>query len=163
MSLQPLLKRLYGIIVIILIGLCFIAFNPDNAVLIPVGVTATNLQQILILLGLGGLPGILVWSSREVKKLRATSFTGDRLTRYSKVLYVRLAVFTSIGLYTLLVQYLTQMKGALMFMMVVFVLFIFVWPTKGRFKTELGDETGADDGTEAVNQDEDEVTEEKTE
>ncbi len=156
MSLQPLFKRLYWISVIVLIALCFIAFNPDNAVLIPAGVMATNLQQILVLLGLGGLPGVLVWSSREVKKLKAASFEGDRLSRYSKIVYIRLAVFSGIGFYALLVQYLTQMKGAFMFMMVVFVLFVFVWPTKARFESELGDET--DNNKEMVDENPDEVS-----
>lgn len=140
MGLQPLFKRLYWISIILLIALCFIAFNPDNAILLPKGVAATNLQQILVLLGLVGLPGVLVWSSREVKKLKADTFKGDRLLRYRTIVYVRWAVFTGIGLYALLVQYLTQMKGALMFMMVVFVLFAFVWPTKARFETEMGDD-----------------------
>ena len=141
MSLQPLFKRLYWVIVILLIALSFIAFTPNNAAPMLTGVVATNLQQILVLLGLGGLPGVLVWSSREVKKLKAASFTGDKLAHYRKILYVRLAVFSVIGFYALLVQYLTQMKGALMFMMVIFVLFAFVWPSKARFETELEEET----------------------
>jgi uncharacterized membrane protein YhaH (DUF805 family) len=157
MSLQPLFKRLYWMIVILLIALSFIAFNPDHAVPLLTGVVATNLQQILVLLGLGGLPGVLVWSSREVKKLKAASFTGDKLAQYRKVLYIRLAVFSVIGFYGLLVQYLTLMKGALMFMMVVFVLFAFVWPSKARFETEMGEDTATDE------EGEQEEPEEKTE
>lgn len=141
MNVQPLFIRLYRLAVIILIALCFVVFNPDNGNPIVTGVVATNLQQILVLLGLGGLPGVLVWSSREVKKLKTATYTGDKLARYRKVVYVRLAVFFAVGLYALLVQYLTAMKGGLMFMMVVFVLFVFVWPSKARFEAEMGDET----------------------
>jgi hypothetical protein len=158
MSLQPLFKRLYWVIVILLIALSYIAFNPDNAKPVLTGMTAINLQQILVLLGLGGLPGVLVWSSRKVKKLKSVPFSGDKLVDYRKVLYVRLAVFSVIGFYGLLVQYLTQMKGALMFMMVIFVLIAFVWPSKARFEAELGEETATNE--EDIEMDEKEVDEE---
>lgn len=137
MNLQPFFNRLYWIVVLVLIILCFVVFSPGQVSPVLSGVTATNLQQVLVLLGLGGLPGVLLWSNRQVKRLKDLPSKDDRSTRYRMILYVRLAVYTLIAFYTLLVQYLTQMKGALMFMMVVFVLFAFVWPTKARFETEL--------------------------
>jgi len=155
MSLQSLFNRLYLMIILLLIVLCVVAFNPDNVTHVLSGVAATNLQQILVLLGLGGLPGLLIWSSREVKKLKVIPLMENRIARYRVILYVRLAVFAFIGLYIILMQFLTQMVGAFMFMMVVFVLFAFVWPTKARFETELAEEE-AKDG-EAIDDEEEEI------
>lgn len=140
MSLQFLFNRLYWMIILLLIVLSYFAFNPENADPVLSGVIATNFEQVLVLLALGGLPGVLVWSSRQVKKMKAIPSMDDRLARYKKVLYVRLAVFALLGFYVLLMQFLTKMDGAFMFLMVVFVLFAFVWPTKARFETELGEE-----------------------
>lgn len=136
-------------VILALIVLSFFAFNPDNVLPGLSAITATNLQQILILLGLTGLPGVLIWSSKQVRKLKNVSSEIEKLARYTVILYVRLVVYTLIGLYTLVVQYLTHMNGALMFMMIVFVLFVFVWPTKARFEAELSDDkhTTNDDET----------------
>jgi len=163
MNLQPLFNRLYWMIILLLIILSIVAFNPGNAVQVLSGVAATNLQQILLLLGLGGLPGVLVWSSRQVKKMKAVPSMDERLTRYRVVLYVRLVVFSVIGLFVLLVQFLTQMKDSFMFLMVVFVLFSFVWPTKARFETELAEEeaiNGEEEEEEVDEKDDDEEEEE---
>jgi hypothetical protein len=137
MSFQKKCRFIYTLVFVLLLLGSFIAFNPASTFPKLNGLTSTNLQQLLILAGLGGLPGVLVWSSKQVKLLKKNPDDSKRLETYKRIVWIRLAVFTLLGLFSLLLQLFTSMSGGFMFMMVILVLFVFIWPTKNRMNAEM--------------------------
>jgi len=131
-------KRYYVITLLVLIALAVLAFHPMTSTWPQLSkLSAVNLQQIVILLSLGGLPGVLVWSSRSVKSLKNESDDAKRLARYTKIVYIRLAVFATLAVLILTLQAFTHMNAVLMMFMLVMVLFLFIWPTQARFDSEI--------------------------
>ena len=99
--------------------------------------TATiNLQQLLVLSLLGGIPGALVWTKNKMKTLVDISNIEKRLKQYKKYVRIRQSVFFVLGLFILFVHVFSIMKGALMLFMVVVALCFFIVPTRGRLNTE---------------------------
>lgn len=131
-------KRVYTIVLLLLVALAVLAFHPMTATWPQLsGLSAINLQQVVLLMCLGGLPGVLVWSSRGVKSLAKEVNSEQRMARYTRIVYTRLGVFFILGMLMLVVQAFTHLKGILMMFMVLMVLFLFIWPTRGRFDTEM--------------------------
>ncbi len=95
-----------------------------------------NLQQLLILCLLGGIPGILVWSKNKMKTLAEISDIGERLKLYRKYAFLRQSVFFALGLFTLLIHVFTMMENALVLFGVLILLCMFIVPTKGRLEEE---------------------------
>lgn len=162
-------KRIYVLTLLALIALAVLAFHPITSTWPQLSkLTAINLQQIVILLSLGGLPGVLVWSSRRVKALKKETEGVDRLARYTSIVYTRLAVFATVAVLVLALQVFTHMNATLMMFMVVMVLFLFIWPTNARFDNEMNadqpaSESPADEASdeEEGNPEEEEEEEEK--
>jgi len=140
MNIQHLYKRLYSLALLFVAILAFFVFNPSNPLPGLSPLAATNLQQLLIMMGLAGLPGMLVWSSKEVNRLKKVTDETERLNRYKRIVLVRLGVLTGLALLTLLVYYATHMNGALMYLLILLVMFVFVWPTRSRFEAEIPEE-----------------------
>jgi|WetSurMetagenome_2_1015567.scaffolds.fasta_scaffold230475_2 hypothetical protein len=110
-----------------------------------------NLQQLLVLCMLGGIPGILIWSKNKMKDLVEISDIGVRLKLYEKYAYIRQSVFFFLGFSALLMQVVTAMKGALILFLVVFCLCMFIVPTRNRLLAEtslMESEPEVEDGTE---------------
>jgi len=95
-----------------------------------------NLQQLLILCLLGGIPGILFWSKNKMKTLAEISDIGERLKLYSKFAFIRQSVFFALALFTLLIHIFTVMENALVLFGVLILLCVFIIPTIGRLEEE---------------------------
>jgi len=95
-----------------------------------------NLQQVLILCMLGGIPGILVWSRNKLKTLAEIADISERLKLYCKYIYIRQSVFFALAFFTLFIMAFTIMSGAFLLFWVVICLCMFIAPTKGRIVTE---------------------------
>lgn len=100
--------------------------------------TSINIQQLLILLVLVCTPGVLVWSKKKVKLLRVVESLEYRLKEYNKIELIRLVVFGILGLLTIIVQLLSDLTGIAMLFLIILCLFLFIWPTTGRFEQETG-------------------------
>jgi len=140
MELQKTFKRIYLLTFCVILLLMVPAFHPGIVLPKLDQTSAMNLQQLLILLGLVGFPGVLIWSSKKVKTLKRLDSEEERLKQYKTVVITRLVVFTAISLFALFMQLFTAMKGAFMFMMIILVLFMFIWPTFARFVSETSTE-----------------------
>lgn len=112
---------------------CFIANYPFPKLKASLSV---NLQQLLILCLLGGIPGILVWTKNKLKTLAEISDLGKRLRMYEKYVHIRQSIFFILGFFVLFMQVFTSMKGALMLFCVVVCICVFIIPTRGRLVNE---------------------------
>jgi len=124
---------IWFLILLVLGGICFttnLPFPRLNNML------AINLQQLLILCLLGGIPGVLVWSRKKMKMLVQVGNVSDRLKLYEEYVYIRQSVFFILGLFILFMHAFTTMKSALMLFFVVVCLCMFIIPTRGRLETE---------------------------
>jgi hypothetical protein len=140
MELLKTFKRIYvvSIIAIVLSGI-MVYWLKLNLTVPTFGKTLSyNIQQILIILVLIGLPGVLLWSSKQVKILKEIDAMEERLDGYKKVLKTRLLIYSILAFITLFIQLFTQMEGVGMFFMIILVMFVFIWPTRGRFMAETG-------------------------
>jgi hypothetical protein len=108
-------------------------------------IAAINLQQALILLVLIGLPGVLFWSNKKVINIKKVESFEIRLKEYSGIVNARLLVFTGLGLFTIIVQLLTELKGLEMLFLVIICFFMFIWPTRSRLEQETGIINGEED------------------
>jgi hypothetical protein len=97
---------------------------------------SVNLQQLLVLVLLTGIPGILVWSKNKMKMLSEISDISSRLRLYKKYVQIRQSVFFILGFFILFIQVFTSMKGAVMLFCVVICICLFIIPTKGRLEME---------------------------
>jgi hypothetical protein len=97
---------------------------------------AINLQQLLVLCMLGGIPGVLIWSRNKMKNLAEISDIAGRLKLYGKYVCIRQSVFFFLGFFVLLMQLLTAMKGTLALFLVVICLCMFIVPTRKRLLAE---------------------------
>lgn len=95
-----------------------------------------NLQQLLILCLLGGIPGALVWTRNKIKTLTELKDIAKRLKRYEYFVRVRQTIFFVLGFFILFLHTFTRMNGAFMLFMVVVLLCMFIVPTRGRLETE---------------------------
>lgn len=140
MELLKTFKRIYivCIVVIVLSGI-MVYWLKFNLIIPAFGKALSyNIQQVLIILVLIGLPGVLLWSSRQVKILKGTDAMERRLDGYKKVLKTRLLIYSILAFLTLFIQLFTQMEGVGMLFMIILVMFVFIWPTRGRFIAETG-------------------------
>lgn len=103
--------------------------------------TRINLQQILVMLAMIGIPGMLVWSKKEVARIRLLPDLPVRRKRYQKVLYLRLAVLIVLAVFSLIVHLLTAMPGGMMLYAALLLMFLFIWPTKSRMSHEMGEKS----------------------
>lgn len=99
-------------------------------------VLSVNLQQVLIVALLAGIPGGLVWSKDKMKELESISNIPARLKLYKKYALIRQSIFILLGFLTLTMHLLTVMKGALMLFAVVVLLCAFIAPSRSRMETE---------------------------
>ena len=97
-----------------------------------------TLQSVLLLLMLGGLPGIFIWFRNKMKDLLAETDIERRLNRYETYSRIRQALFFVFGLLVLSMYVFTNMKGAPMLFLVVVVLSMFILPSRGRLLMEAG-------------------------
>lgn len=100
-----------------------------------------NLQQVLVMLAMLGIPGMLVWSKKEVARIRLLPDLPVRQRRYQKVLYLRLAVLIVLAVFSLIVHLLTAMPGGMMLYAALLLMFLFIWPTKSRMSHEMGEKS----------------------
>jgi hypothetical protein len=112
---------------------CFITKYPFPKLDVALSV---NLQQLLVLVLLTGIPGILVWSKNKMKMLSEISDISSRLRLYKKYVQIRQSVFFILGFFILFMQIFTSMKGAVMLFCVVICICLFIIPTKGRLEME---------------------------
>lgn len=97
-----------------------------------------SLQSILLLLLLGGLPGVFIWFRNKMTALTKVSDIEKRLVKYEGYSRIRQAVFFVFGLLILFMYVFTVMKGAPMLFLMVLVLSMFILPSRGRLMMETG-------------------------
>lgn len=136
LSTQKKLKTRFTVWFSVLIGVgawCFLSDVVFPKMDASIGV---NLQQVLILCMLGGIPGVLVWSKKKMRQLVDVADISDRLRRYAHYVQIRQTVFFSLGFAVLFLYVFSVMNGAFMLFMVVVCLCVFIVPTKGRLELE---------------------------
>lgn len=101
-----------------------------------------NLQQIVVLCVIGGIPGVLYWSKKKVTTLKTFESDEEKIKAYGKIVLARLMVFDFLGILTFFVCVSTDLKGSIMLYGIILLLFMFIWPTEGRFiqETEINPE-----------------------
>ena len=124
---------LWYFVLIVSGAFCFITKYPFPKLNV---VLSVNLQQLLVLVLLTGIPGILVWSKNKMKMLSEISDISSRLRLYRKYVQIRQSVFFILGFFILFMQLFTSMKGAVMLFFVVICICLFIIPTKGRLEIE---------------------------
>jgi|GEM_PF-1507781 len=97
-----------------------------------------NLQQLIILCLLLGIPGILIYAKNKMKMLGDISDIEKRLSLYEKQVRIRQTVFFILGFLVLFIQVFTLMSSALMLFLVILCLCLFIAPTRSRLETEAG-------------------------
>jgi hypothetical protein len=97
-----------------------------------------SLQSVLLLLLLGGLPGVFIWFRNKMTALTKVSDIEKRLVKYEGYSRIRQAVFFVFGLLILFMYVFTVMKGAPMLFLMVLVLSMFILPSRGRLMMETG-------------------------
>lgn len=90
------------------------------------------LQSALLLLMLGGLPGVFIWFRNRMRVLANVEDVELRLIHYETYSRIRQAAFFVFGLLVLFMHVFTNMKGAPMLFLVVVVLGLFILPSRGR-------------------------------
>ncbi len=130
------MKKIYTITLVILVLMGFWIFGSGLKIYQLDKLDAINMQQVLVILVFAGIPGVLVWSKKKVKVLKLNDSDEARLDEYKKVQIVRLIIFSFLGIFTLLVQLLSDLKGLGMLYLVILVLFMFIWPTQTRKEVE---------------------------
>jgi hypothetical protein len=135
-AVQRKLKTNFLVWFLILIVLAIVCFTTDFGFSRLNDALAVNMQQLLILALLGGIPGVLVWSRNRMKMLVEVSDVCLRLRRYEKYATIRQSVFFILGLLVLFMHVLTSMNGTFMLFLVVICLCMFILPTRGRLEAE---------------------------
>jgi len=97
---------------------------------------SVNLQRVLIVALLAGIPGGLVWAKDKMKELESISSIPIRLNLYKKYVLIRQYIFITLGFLSLAMHVLTVMKGALMLFAVVVLLCAFIAPSRSRMEAE---------------------------
>ncbi len=97
-----------------------------------------SLQSVLLLLMLGGLPGVFIWFRNKMTALSKVMDIEKRLNRYENYSRIRQAAFFVFGLLILFMYVFTVMKGAPMLFLVIIVLTMFILPSRGRLLMEAG-------------------------
>jgi preprotein translocase subunit Sss1 len=115
-------------------------------------IVSLNLQQILVMCVLCGVPGVLYWSKKKVASLKNIESVKKRIEEYRKIVLIRLLVFDILGLFTFFVHVFTDMNGALMLFYAIICLFMFIWPTEGRMIQETGFEEEVEKVDESENE-----------
>jgi len=163
MQTQENLKLAYLISFVVLILLETIMLLTGIKISVIDQTTSINLQQILILLILVCIPGVLVWSKKKVSLIHEIESLEKRLEEYKKIELTRLIVYDFLGLLTLIVQLLSDLKGLEMLYLVILCLFMFIWPTQSRLEHETGalKEDAANEDEKAYGEAEEEEEEEK--
>ncbi|MDP4276820.1 MAG: hypothetical protein Q8914_04210 [Bacteroidota bacterium] len=131
-------KQVYLISLVVLLLLDMLSFWLRMNVTLPSvsKALAITLQQLMVIVVIVGIPGVLFWSSKKIKILKTLVTMKERLAQYRKVVMARLAVYFIIGCVAIVIQLLANLKGGDMFFIVVLVMFVFIWPTNNRLKTE---------------------------
>lgn len=165
MQTQKNLKLAYLISFVVLILLETIMLLTGIKISVIDQTTSINLQQILILLILVCIPGVLVWSKKKVSLIHEIESLEKRLEEYKKIELTRLIVYDFLGLLTLIVQLLSDLKGLEMLYLVILCLFMFIWPTMSRLEHETGalKEDAANEDEKAYGEAEEEEEEEEKE
>lgn len=97
-----------------------------------------SLQSVLLLLLLGGLPGVFIWFRNKMAALTKVSDVEKKLAKYEGYSRIRQAVFFVFGLLIEFMYVFTVMKGAPMLFLMVLVLSMFILPSRGRLLMETG-------------------------
>lgn len=165
MQTQENLKLAYLISFVVLILLETIMLLTGIKISVIDQTTSINLQQILILLILVCIPGVLVWSKKKVSLIHEIESLEKRLEEYKKIELTRLIVYDFLGLLTLIVQLLSDLKGLEMLYLIILCLFMFIWPTMSRLEHETGalKEDAANEDEKAYGEAEEEEEEEEEE
>ncbi|MCK9312130.1 MAG: hypothetical protein M0P26_07630 [Bacteroidales bacterium] len=99
---------------------------------------AINLQQVIILCLLGGIPGVLIYAKNKIKRLVEIPEIERRLDQYKRYVHIRQTVFFVLGFLILFIQVFTMMGSALMLFAVIIFLCLFITPTRSRLEAETG-------------------------
>lgn len=120
--------------------------------------TVINLQQLVILSLLAGIPGILVWSRNKMKTLVELNSIEERLKKYVFYVWIRQSVFFFLAFFVLMMHVLTHLNNAAMLLGVIFLLSMFIVPSKSRLESEaaLLEPSTSTDQNQDQNQDADE-------
>lgn len=102
------------------------------------GETAVSLQQLLILLFFGVVPGTLYLSGKRMDKVKLFDNTEKKIESFYKIEILRLAAFGILGVFTLFIQLFSTLKGIEVLFVIIVFLFVFIWPTLSRMLQETG-------------------------
>jgi hypothetical protein len=102
------------------------------------GETAVSLQQLLILLFFGLVPGTLYLTGKKMKKVMLIDDNEKKIESFYKIEILRLAAFGTLGIFTLLIQLFSTLKGIEALFVIIVFLFVFIWPTLNRMMQETG-------------------------
>lgn len=102
------------------------------------GETAVSLQQLLIFLFFGVVPGTLYLSGKKMDKVKKYDDTEKKIESFYKIEILRLAAFGILGVFTLFMQLFSTLKGIEVLFVIIVFLFVFIWPTLSRMLQETG-------------------------
>lgn len=120
----------------VLVALCVLGFSIKLPAPTLEPATIINLQQLVILSLLGGIPGVLVWSRNKMKTLVELNSMEERLKKYVFYVWIRQSVFFFLAFFVLIMHVLTHLNHAAMLLGVIFLLSMFIVPSKSRLESE---------------------------